>query len=144
MYVYMLRLLPFVSMFLIYILCLWHDLWSSSFYSRLGHLFGLRHTWQGGCTGGDGVSDTPAVSDSSTDGCPGLLPYDRDRDLFDTSVTGHNPSSNETECIIPLEGTEFKMGKQCPVSTGGNTCGSCCDSANCKLNRMLVEFDVLF
>jgi len=37
---------------------------------ELGHFYNLEHTFQGGCAGaGDGVSDTPAVANSSS-GCP--------------------------------------------------------------------------
>ena len=36
---------------------------------ELGHLFGLRHTFEGGCSGGDGIEDTPAQA-SPTEGCP--------------------------------------------------------------------------
>lgn len=89
---------------------------------EIAHVLGLLHTFTGKCSvfgAGDGVPDTPIQSTDSSNGCPGLLPYDRDRDLFDSTP---NAGANETTC-----------GAQGAVC--GTGCASCCtsevDSTDC-------------
>jgi hypothetical protein len=95
--------------------------------SITSHLFGLSHTYAGGCSGsGDGVVDTPAENDSNIDGCPGLLPYDKDRDLMNESTKTNVNIGNATTCGIAAD--------VC-VMGGANTCAACCmDSSPTSLD----------
>jgi Pregnancy-associated plasma protein-A len=85
---------------------------------EFGHLMGLYHTFQGGCDAimGDEVSDTPAELSVGDDNCPGLLPYNKDRDLFNVSIRS---AKNTFQTTGQCGGTNF---------TCGRTCAACCDT----------------
>jgi hypothetical protein len=89
----------------------------------VSHLFGLSHTHAGGCsTSGDGVSDTPAENDSIVDGCPGLLPYNKDRDLMNDSIKTNVNVGSLASC----------GGNAADVCSMGETttCAACCSDAS--------------
>jgi len=104
---------------------------------EIGHLFGLKHTFSDGCDGGSGdkVDDTPRSDTTRSAGCPGLLPYDKHRDLFDygskNNYNAHNgPDSCQGEGVC-----------------GDKTCAACCSESGseCPLYNnleVITEVDV--
>lgn len=89
---------------------------------EVGHLFGLQHTFRaiGGCLLPNPFPDIPSQASSSAlnFGCPGLLPYDKDRNLFQRSNRKKvNDGANSSTCDI-----------RSSDNVCGTTCAACCRS----------------
>jgi hypothetical protein len=97
---------------------------------QLGLLFGLYPTNNNGCGKlGDGVSDTPAeVVKNEKIGCPGLLPYNKDRDLYKRFKRRFvNKYKSPTECHWGNKTCPNSICASCTVNYQNATC--------CKSNR---------
>ena len=97
----------------------------------ISHLFGLYHTFEGGCTSsGDGIPDTPTNRSSNLVGCPGLLPYNKDRDLFDSTLNTTMNFGNVSFC----DGVA--------VCSGGSadTCAACCSDCRFYDSNNIYSF----
>lgn len=71
---------------------------------EIGHFFGLFHTFQGGCNGGDDVADTPAEAEPNFDGCDPM------RDTC-PSVPGFDPVTNFMDYSVDACLNEFTPGQ---------------------------------
>ena len=100
---------------------------------EFGHLFGAKHTFSGrDCTeSNDEVDDTPAAIDAKQRGCPGLLPYDKDRDWLASTTQNWNNALPSSGSCAAGEGL-----------CGGNTCAACC-SDNDSVCPLYEGFEVV-
>jgi hypothetical protein len=93
----------------------------------VSHLFGLYHNFQDGCNGGDGIADIPTKNSNTVSaGCPGLLPYDKDCNLFNPTLTTKMNFGNNVSC-----GGEMDV---CLAVGSTNTCAACCTDCRTYLS----------
>jgi Pregnancy-associated plasma protein-A len=98
---------------------------------EFGHLMGLFHTFDTGCDTafGNTIPDIPVEELGGDDNCPGLLPYNKDRDLFNrTTRISRNKFQSPDQC----GGTNFV----CDI-----TCAACCDTKGEETCNYFNEFE---
>jgi Metallo-peptidase family M12 len=98
---------------------------------EIGHLFGLRHTFlpNGGCSSPRTLPDIPSQSSTMNKvyGCPGLLPYDKDRNLFQLfQQKRKNRGGNNATC-------------RSSDNVCGESCAACCISSGGLCPTVLPE-----
>lgn len=99
----------------------------------------MYHTFRGKCWGwlvggDDQIPDTPATTVASSESCPGLLPYDRDRDWSsDSAQPNMIAEGNNTESVCVGDGA-------C-----GTQCAACCtpEKGNSQCTKYSSEFEVV-
>jgi Metallo-peptidase family M12 len=100
---------------------------------EFGHLFGLEHTFAAvdSCTVKNSIPDIPRQSSPNflTFGCPGLLPYNKDRNLFRLLQRKNvNGGANSATCGIRSND-----------DVCGSTCAACCESAGGSCPTLLPD-----